>query len=650
MKGVVRAFALFCFIVLSMPAHADGLVPVEAYGKLPSIESPRLSPDGDTIAFLSSIKGRRCLVIHRLEVEGAGRGICPGSYEVRSFAWKNPDRLIVEVYTQSRPSGAELRTQSRLVAIDTNGRNVVSLADSGVERAVDFGEDRIIDMLPGDPDHILVTSYRPDSDSPDVVKVAIENGRRRTVVTGQNRITNWKTDAMGQVRLGIAVDDGMIKIYYRDDSDGPFRLIRQVQAADASKFAVLAIGREPGTLFVASTERSGHRAVYRYDVASDRLLEAYASNPDADIDSLVVDRGLPLGYGFTIEEPTMVYTDPSFRQDAEQVAVALPQYRTTVVDSAADGHRLLVLAAGGNRPGSYFILTRAKNTASLAPLGAIRPDIPDGALAPVTPITYRARDGLTIHGYVTLPPGRTIGDKRPIPFVVLPHGGPSTRDILGFDYLAQMIASRGYGVFQPNYRGSRGYGGDFEKAGFAQWGLKMQDDVTDGTAWLIDQKLADPKRICIVGWSYGGYVALMGAIKTPDLYRCAASMAGVTDLRRRLDRANQSRFADLNLPRFDSDPATIAANSPVLHADQIRIPLFLAHGRRDFTVSVEDSEAMEEALRQAGKSVRTLYFDEDDHYLFREEDRIAFLKALDGFLAESLGPGVFAASGATATN
>src|SRR5271168_2414870 len=346
----------------------------------------------------------------------------------------------------------------------------------------------------------------------------------------------------------------------------------------------------------------------------------------------------------------MVYTDASFRLDAEQVAAALPQYRTTVVDSAADGHRLLVLTTGGNRPGSYFVLTRSRNTASLAPLGAIRPDIPDSALAPVTPITYRARDGLTIHGYITLPPGRTMGDKRPIPFVVLPHGGPSTRDILGFDYLAQMIASRGYGVLQPNYRGSRGYGGDFEKAGFAQWGLKMQDDVTDGATWLIDQKLADPKRICIVGWSYGGYVALMGAIKTPDLYRCAASMAGVTDLRRRLDRANQSRFADLNLPRFDSDPAIIAANSPVLHADQIRIPVFLAHGRRDFTVSVEDSEAMEEALRNAGKPVETLYFDDDDHYLFREGDRIAFLKALEGFLAENLGPGILAVSGTTATN
>ncbi len=647
-----RAQVILALFIAASPAVAlaDGPAPVEAYGKLPAIEAPRLSPDGDMIAFLSSVNGRRCLIIHRLDADRPNRGICPGSYEVRSFAWKNSDRLIVEVYTQSNPVGSELRTESLLLALDQSGRHPVPLVEPHAERAVDFGQDRIIDMLPEDPDHVLIAAYRADTDSPDVVKVDIDTGHRRTVVIGHDRITNWKTDSTGLVRVGIAVQDGMLKVFYRDNAESPFRLIKQVGAADASKFSVLAIAGEPGVLYVASTELTGRRAIYRYDVAAERFRDAYASNPDVDIESLIVDRGLPLGYGYTVDEPTLIYTDPGFRFDEQQVAAALPQFRTTVVDSAAGGRRLLILAAGGNRPGSYYILTRAEGKAVLSPLGAIRPDIPDALLAPVSPITYRARDGLTIHGYVTLPPGVSLADRRTIPFVVLPHGGPSTRDTLGFDYLAQMIASRGYGVLQPNYRGSRGYGGPFEQAGFQQWGLKMQDDVTDGTQWLIDQKLADPHRICIVGWSYGGYAALMGAIKTPELFRCAVSMAGVTDLRRRLDRANQSRFADLNLPRFDSDPAVIEANSPVLHADRIQIPVLLVHGRRDFTVSIEDSEAMEDALKKDGKQVRALYFDDDDHYLFREGDRIAFLKALDEFLGENLGPGVSFASRTTATN
>jgi dipeptidyl aminopeptidase/acylaminoacyl peptidase len=646
----MNALSAIAALLLSVTAHAEGLVPVEAYGKLPAIEAPRLSPDGNMIAYLSSISGRRCLAIHHFDSSGSNHGICPGNYEVRSFSWKNADRLILDVYAQSRPSGSELRTESRLLAIDPSGRHAVPLIESRAERAVDFGQDRIIDLLPDDPGHVLIAAYRSDADSPDVVKVDIDTGHRRTVVAGQNHITNWKTDASGQVRLGTALQDGVLSVFYRDDAASPFRIIRAIEAANASKFSPLAVASEPGILYVASTEPTGRRAIYRYDVKTDRLMEPYASNPDVDIDSLVIDRGVPLGYGYTVDEPNLIYTDADFRADAQQVAAALPQFRTTVVDAAAGGHRLLILAAGGNRPGSYFVLTRAEGNATLTPVGSIHPDIPDGALAPVTPITYRARDGLTIHGYVTLPPGRSVSDKRPIPFIVLPHGGPSARDTLGFDYLAQMIASRGYGVFQPNYRGSRGYGGAFERAGFQQWGLKMQDDVTDGTRWLIDQKLADPGRICIVGWSYGGYAALMGAIKAPELYRCAVSMAGVTDLRRRLDRANQSRFADLNLPRFDSDPAVIEANSPVLHAEQIRVPVLLVHGRRDFTVSVSDSEDMEAALKKAGKPVESLYFDDDDHYLFREEDRIAFLKALDSFLARNLGVGFASASGATATN
>lgn len=623
--------------LLTVIASSQASPPVEAYGRLPAIESPRLSPDGDAIAFLSSVDGRRCLVIQPIgRTDGRTRGVCPGRYEVRWFAWKRPDRLVVEVYAQGRSVGTELRTETRLLAVDPDGRHAAALVEPRAERAVDFGDDQVIDMLADDPSHVLIAAYRGNASSPDVVRVDVDSGRTRTIVPGQDRVTNWKTDGAGQVRVGTAVDDGRLNVFYRDDGDSPFRLIRQVEAARASAFSVLAVGDRPGLLWVASTEPTGHRAVYGYDVPAGRFLQPYASRPDADIDSLVIDRGRPLGYGYAVDEPSMVYTDQGLKLESEQVAAVLPGFRTAVVDGSADGHRLLVLAAGGSRPGRYFLLTRGKESAVLSPLGDVRPDIPESGLAPVTPMAFRARDGLTIHGYLTLPRG---AGNAPLPFVILPHGGPSARDMIGFDYIAQMIASRGYGVLQPNYRGSRGYGGAFEQAGYQQWGLKMQDDVTDATRWLIDRGIADPGRICIVGWSYGGYAALMGGIKTPELFRCIASIAGVTDLRRRLDWAEQSRFADINLPRFDSDPAILAANSPVLQADRIRAPVLLVHGRRDFTVSVEDSEAMEAALRAAGKPVQAMYFDDDDHYLYRERDRIALMRTLADFLERSLGPG-----------
>jgi dipeptidyl aminopeptidase/acylaminoacyl peptidase len=630
------ALGLLAIVVLFCPpvAIADPL-PVEVYGKLPAIEAPRLSPAGDAMAFLSSVDGRRCLIVHHFATDSRNQALCPGSYEVRSFAWKNANRLVLDVYALGRPSDSQLRTVSRLIAVDANGGHIVNLGPLRAERAVDFEQDQIIDMLPDDPAHVLIALYESSTESPDVMRVDVNSGQIRTVVSGQNGITVWKADFMGQVRLGVAVKYGIVRTYYRDGPDMPFRLIHETPASQASSFSVQALG-EPGLLYVASTGQTGRRAIYGYDVATGRFLDVYATHPDVDIGTLVVNHGRPVGYNYTVDETEWVFTDPFFRSEATQIAAALPEYRTWVADETSDGRRTLILAKGGNRPGAYYLLSREGGKGTLEKIGEIRPDIPEASLAPVHPVTYQARDGLVIHGYVTLPPGVAEG---PMPFVIFPHGGPSARDALDFDYLAQMMASRGYGVFQPNYRGSRGYGGAFEQAGFQQWGLAMQDDLTDGAKWLIDQKLADPGRICIVGWSYGGYAALMGAVKTPDLFRCAASMAGVTDLGRRLDRMGASRFADLNLPRFDKDPDAILANSPVHNADRIHIPILLAHGRRDFTVSVEESEEMEAALRKAGKPVKALYFDEDDHYLYREEDRIRFVKALESFLAENLGSG-----------
>jgi dipeptidyl aminopeptidase/acylaminoacyl peptidase len=200
-----------------------------------------------------------------------------------------------------------------------------------------------------------------------------------------------------------------------------------------------------------------------------------------------------------------------------------------------------------------------------------------------------------------------------------------------------MIASRGYGVLQPNYRGSTGYGSAFLLAGFQEWGRKMQDDVTDGTKWLIEQKLADPARICIVGWSYGGYAALMGAVREPGLYRCAASMAGVTDLRH-VQPASGQVMANRAVPQLNGDTSLIDENSPARNAEKINIPVLLVHGRQDVNVSFKDSEEMERELRAAGKKVDTLYFDAEDHFLLKEGDRVAFLKKLDQFLEDNLGP------------
>jgi dipeptidyl aminopeptidase/acylaminoacyl peptidase len=219
---------------------------------------------------------------------------------------------------------------------------------------------------------------------------------------------------------------------------------------------------------------------------------------------------------------------------------------------------------------------------------------------------------------------------------VLPHGGPSARDEGGFDWLVQFLVSRGYGVLQPQFRGSTGFGPEFRAKGRQQWGLAMQDDVTDATQWLVQQNLADPKKICIVGASYGGYAALEGAVKEPALYACAAAIAPVTDIPAFLRDARHYVFADTNIPAIAGDDTDTEAVSPDDHAGRIQIPILLIHGMDDFTVSVKQTQKMEEALKEAGKDEQTIYIPGANHFLRRESDRLTVLNALESFLAKSL--------------
>jgi dipeptidyl aminopeptidase/acylaminoacyl peptidase len=249
-------------------------------------------------------------------------------------------------------------------------------------------------------------------------------------------------------------------------------------------------------------------------------------------------------------------------------------------------------------------------------------------------VSITSRDGLTLPALLTLPAGREDG---PLPFVVMPHGGPTAHDSVQYDWIVQFIVSRGYGVLQPQFRGSTGYGADFQRAGYREWGGKMQDDVTDATRWLIDAKLADATRICIVGSSYGGYSALMGAAQHPELYRCAAALAPVTDMGRLMRGRDHSEFGEVDRSRVLGNMELAGVPSPVGLADRIAAPVLLIHGQRDFTVPVVHSEAMETALRRAGHQVQAVYLKATDHFFSDEEGRLETLKALEGFLAVNLG-------------
>ncbi len=303
--------------------------------------------------------------------------------------------------------------------------------------------------------------------------------------------------------------------------------------------------------------------------------------------------------------------------------------------------KVLIEVEGADTSAEIYLYDAERGEAQ--PVGVAYPELaPFGLLARRAPIAYPARDGTMIPGYLTTPPG-VAG---PAPLVVLPHGGPEARDYGGFDWIAHFLASRGYLVLQPNFRGSDGYGTAFRNAGRGQWGGLMQDDVTDGARYVIDEGIADPERVCIFGLSYGGYAALAGAVKTPELYDCVVAVAPVTDLpamiRWAKDRYGRlswivDYWSQITGGDVSADDARIVAASLTGRADAVAAPILLIHGVDDTTVPIDQSERMEAALRRAGKDVTFIRLRGEDHYLYRPETRLEAMQAVEAFLAEHLG-------------
>ncbi|BFL86224.1 hypothetical protein LFREDSHE_46740 [Shewanella baltica] len=311
----------------------------------------------------------------------------------------------------------------------------------------------------------------------------------------------------------------------------------------------------------------------------------------------------------------------------------LPNAHNYITQFSADERRYIVYSTSSNEPGTYYFGDRDEKT--LYPIANRYGRLKSELLADTQYLTYEARDKLKIDAYLTVPKGL---EAKQLPTIIFPHGGPISYDSNDFDYWAQFFANRGYAVFRMNFRGSAGYGYEFMKAGLKSWGLEMQNDVEDGTRYLIDQGISDPKRICIVGASYGGYAALMGAAMTPDLYRCAVSVAGVTDVAYLVKSSRRFTNYKVVKEQIGDDFDALYDRSPISKADKINIPVLLLHGDKDRVVKVQHSREMYDELKSLKKTVEYIELENGDHYLSNNDNRLATFKALDKFLADNLNP------------
>jgi dipeptidyl aminopeptidase/acylaminoacyl peptidase len=639
----------FAWVVVAAGLSAAETIPVEDFARPALVSQAKLSPDGQYAAFLREYEGRTMLFLTDLKqrtlsrVEPADVKGTLVSKEIREFHWVSERRLVfTTVIWDHFITGVS--------AVDRDGRQwkTISGADANTPNEDRLFAKTIIHVFDDQDQSILMLDQHEASGEqilyPTVVKVSTLTGHYATVAKNPGNVVNWGADQAGCVRVGITREGLKFGTIYREREDAPWRSFPPLDAG-RGRIRPLGFGGSNQTLYVAALSPRKRWAVYPYDPTNGTLGDPIIDDPEYDINVPLVDSVLTkrttgvAGVYYVAEKPQVRWFDPGDAARQRAIDRAFPTTFNLITNRSRDDNRLLLLAYSDRDPGTYFLFDRVDNSMTLVGtrMGWIKPD----RMAPMEPIQYPARDGLLIHGYVTYPLG---APRQNLPLVVMPHGGPSVRDVWGFDPLVQMLASRGYAVLQMNYRGSTGYGEEFHDKGRREVGRAIQDDIEDGTRWAIARDLADPKRIAIVGASYGGYATLFALGHNPDLYRCGVSISGVTDWVKFYENLAdpEYKFARQYWTEQIGDPNTdesfLRSISPVNFADKITAPVLIIQGKEDQIVPPNQARAMLAALERAGRSPQSLFLDDEGHGIRSSAARIEEFKRIEAFLAKNLAP------------
>ncbi|MCX8477589.1 MAG: S9 family peptidase [Sphingomonas sp.] len=615
----------------------------ELFATKPFLSTLSLSPEGTRIAAVEASGASTRLVVF----QSTGDDRKPHYYEfggqsIARIEWAGPDRLLVTTAVSINFLGIQISaTRLSLIDLQSHARR-----DLDPENKSLFGGY----VLYTDPkgEWLLLAVPKSASGSPLVKRIDLATGAATVVEKARPDVWNWFADSMGVVRAGIGYDENRWTMWYRDRPEAPLAKVRSpnfkgiVGAVDTVYFFP---GEDAGA--IVTNAKSDRFAAYRFDFRTGEIGDVIYGHPQVDVTDIVahpVTRKIS-GVSYEDERAHIAWLDPAMQAIQQRLDKAFPGADTMVIDRTIDGKRLLVWSGSGSDPGTYYLFDVPARR--MEPIVKPYEKLLDVRLAPVAPIRYPARDGLSIPGYLTLPPGSS---GRALPLVVMPHGGPFVRDSWRYDPYVQFLASRGYAVLQPNFRGSTGYGKYFVEQGHGQWGRKMQDDVDDGVDWLIRQGTVDPARVCIMGASYGGYVALWGVIRNPEKYRCAISLSGVSDLPGMLKHDRRMFGAPRYFRQWEKkvrgeEETDLKALSPLAQAERVTVPVFIAHGELDTNVPVEQAHKMVKALaarKGASSEVISAFYKDEGHGLDNPANFTDFLTRLEAFLTKHNPAGVSA--------
>ena len=632
------------------PARAP--LPLKSFSRRPLMERLALAPDGKRFAALVNAEAGTMLIV-RSTTGGTPQALMSTDNLEFMFSWirwVNNDRLVLGLRYPSRREerflGSWATMETRLVAINADGSNPINLVKPRGAAAKDLRwaqvQDEVLDFLP-DGKHVLL--QLPSNDrivDTAVFKVHVDTAERSTYFTARDRIYDWVTDASHQIRVGLGrTEQGSTTIWVCDADGTNWRKISEYGAFDRARLSPMGFGLDPNQLYVQALHE-GLTAVFTLDISkADSQPVLKLAHPRYSLDGALIhdERGEAVGVrNAVLGETASFYWDARYKAWQKEIDEALPKRFNQLYAGARNGQDFVVTSEQVSRPVAFYLANLGPSP-SLTLLSETYPELQDKALGRKRHFMFKARDGMELHAIGTAPPG--VRKPAMLPTVVFPHGGPQSSDGLEFDSWAMFMADRGYFVIQPNFRGSTGYGQAYLEAGLRRWGLAMQEDLEDVLQHCVGKGWCDPQRVAIAGASYGGYAALMGVVKTPDLYRGAFAFAPVTDLVDMASEAGQgSRREAVRRQVGDArdDAERLRATSPCLHADRIQVPVVLCHGTHDRQAAYQHSVKMAEALKKAGKPHSFHTFEKGDHQLSHQAYRDQLFGHLEKFLAQVLAP------------
>lgn len=641
---IMLKHALFLTLIITLfgasasaQTSLKSTLPIEAHASLANASQMNLSPNGNKVAFVQNGKGTLFLVVFDLTT-GKKRFITKTdnlSVTLNWFDWLNNDVLLMGISSTASERGIRYKV-SRLLKFDLRtddeAKNVIRIGRKSHNSQF---QDNVISMLSNDPEHVLLSIDLDTPNKPSVYKLNVLTGKRKRLERPKKHIDGWIADRQGKVRIMRQIDDTFVTYSLKDLKTNKWKKLFEYEVFSANKVTLLGFDKNPNILYFKAIHKDKD-ALFKMDVTDpEQTRELVYHDENYDVDGSLVYSEVTnevVGFSHSGFDDLIKYWDEDLDKLQRSINKAIPDSTNVIIDTDVTGQVYILYTTSNDHPGAYLLGDR--NKSSLEYIISKYPLIEGELYNGKNNVEYIARDKTKIEGYLTFPADYQKG--KAYPAIILPHGGPMARDYAGFDYWSEFFSHHGYLVFQPNFRGSSGYGFSFESAAIGGWGEAMQDDLQDAASWLVAQGYTKKDKMCIAGGSYGGYASLMALVKHPDTFQCAASFAGVADLNFIYYQARNFTNKDIVRKQIGTDRDQLEQVSPINFAEKFTKPVLLIHGSKDSVVSVRHSREMAEELEDANKDVKYIELEDGSHYLVHQPYRVKTLQEMLVFFNKHL--------------